>query len=101
MKKNIIALSVVAALSTTTSASDINKEMYNQIQALKAQIEALEKKMAEQEKQQTKTPVITVDEKRIEKSCVVRKKSWFYYYSGPSLYQRKRLGKIGHRNCSR
>jgi hypothetical protein len=45
--------------------------MYNQIQALKAQVEALEKKMAEQQKAQTQkvepvqTPV--VDEKRIEK----------------------------------
>ena len=44
MKKNIIAMSVVAAISTTTFAADINKEMYKQIQALKAQIEALEKK---------------------------------------------------------
>lgn len=71
MKKNIIALSVVAAISTTSFAADINKEMYNQIQALKAQVEALEKKMAEQQAVQTQkaeqvsTPV--VDEKRIEK----------------------------------
>ena len=43
-EKNIIALSVVAALSTTTFAADANKEMLNQIQALKAQIDALEKK---------------------------------------------------------
>ena len=47
MKKNIIALSVVAAISTTSFAADINKEMYNQIQALKAQVEALEKKIIE------------------------------------------------------
>ena len=71
MKKNIIAMSVVAAISTTTFAADINKEMYNQIQALKAQIEALEKKVAAQEAtQQTKKveqPVVAVDEKRIEK----------------------------------
>jgi Tfp pilus assembly protein PilE len=69
MKRNLIALSVVAALTTTSFASDINKEMLNQIQALKAQIEALEKKVAEQEaKQQTQTPAVTtVDEKRIEK----------------------------------
>ena len=71
MKKNIIALSVVAAISTTSFAADINKEMYNQIQALKAQVEALEKKMAEQQAvqkqkaEQVSTPV--VDEKRIEK----------------------------------
>ena len=72
MKKNIIALSVIAALSTTSFAADINKEMYNQIQALKAQVEALEKKMAEQQAVQTQkteqvstTPI--VDEKRIEK----------------------------------
>ncbi len=69
MKRNLIALSVVAALTTTSFASDMNKEMLNQIQALKAQIEALEKKVAEQEaKQQTQTPAVTtVDEKRIEK----------------------------------
>lgn len=71
MKRNIIALSCIAAFSTTSFANDVNKEMYNQIQALKAQVEALEKKMAEQEKAQTQkvepvqTPV--VDEKRIEK----------------------------------
>ena len=71
MKKSIIAMSVVAAISTTTFAADINKEMYNQIQALKAQIEALEKKVAAQEATQAKKveqPVVaTVDEKRIEK----------------------------------
>lgn len=44
MKKNLIAMSVVTALATTSFASDMNKEMYSQIQALKAQIEALEKK---------------------------------------------------------
>ena len=64
-------MSVVAAISTTTFAADINKEMYNQIQALKAQIEALEKKVAAQEATQAKKveqPVVaTVDEKRIEK----------------------------------
>ncbi|MGE4461470.1 MAG: DUF3373 family protein [Arcobacter sp.] len=69
MKKNLIAMSVVAALTTTSFANDLNKEMYNQIQALKAQLDALEKKMAEQEaKQKTQTPAVTiVDEKRIEK----------------------------------
>ena len=68
MKKNIIAMSVVTALATTSFAADANKEMLNQIQALKAQIEALEKKVAQQEaKQQTQTPTVTVDEKRIEK----------------------------------
>ena len=69
MKKNLIRLSIVAALTTSSFASDINKEMLNQIQALKAQIEALEKKVAEQEvKQQTQTSAVTtVDEKRIEK----------------------------------
>ncbi len=69
MKKNLIRLSVVAALTTSSFASDINKEMLNQIQALKAQIEALEKKVAEQEvKQQAQTSAVTtVDEKRIEK----------------------------------
>lgn len=68
MKKNIIALSVVAALSTTAFAADVNKEMLNQIQALKAQIDALEKKIADQEakqkESQTTTPVV---EQRIEK----------------------------------
>ncbi len=68
MKKNIIALSVVAALSTTAFAADANKEMLNQIQALKAQIDALEKKIADQEakqkESQTTTPVV---EQRIEK----------------------------------
>ena len=69
MKKNLIRLSVVAALTTSSFASDINKEMLNQIQALKAQIEALEKKVAEQDvKQQAQTSAVTtVDEKRIEK----------------------------------
>ena len=69
MKKNLIRLSIVAALTTSSFASDINKEMLNQIQALKAQIEALEKKVAEQEvKQQAQTSAVTtVDEKRIEK----------------------------------
>lgn len=71
MKRNIIALSCIAAFSTTSFANDVNKEMYNQIQALKAQVEALEKKMAEQQKAQTQKvePVQTpiVDEKRIEK----------------------------------
>ena len=66
MKKSLIMLSAVAAFSTVSFASDMNKEMLNQIQALKAQIEALEKKVSEQE---TK-PVVqqtVVDEKRIEK----------------------------------
>ena len=69
MKKNIIALSVVAALSTTTFAADANKEMLNQIQALKAQIDALEKKIADQETKQKETQAATpvVDEQRIEK----------------------------------
>ena len=69
MKKNIIALSVVAALSTTTFAADANKEMLNQIQALKAQIDALEKKIADQETKQKTTQAATpvVDEQRIEK----------------------------------
>lgn len=60
MKKGIVTLSVMAALSTTTFAADVNAQMYEQIQALKAQINALEKKMAEQ--QATK-----VDDARIEK----------------------------------
>ncbi|WP_157351485.1 DUF3373 family protein [Aliarcobacter butzleri] len=77
MKKNLIAMSVVTALTTTSFASDMNKEMYNQIQALKAQIEALEKKVAQQEAkdkeaQKAVTNVaptqqkVAVDEKRIE-----------------------------------
>ncbi len=49
MKKSIIALSVVTAFATTSFATDANAEMYKQIQALKAQIEALEKKVAAQE----------------------------------------------------
>ena len=66
MKKSLIMLSAVAAFSTVSFASDMNKEMLNQIQALKAQIEALEKKVSEQE---TKSVVqqTVVDEKRIEK----------------------------------
>lgn len=85
MKKNLIAMSVVAALATTSFASDLNKEMLDQIKALKAQIEALEKKVAQQEKNQetqktvAPTPVVTeqkagqpvqqqavIDEKRIQ-----------------------------------
>lgn len=70
MKKNLIALSVVTAFATTSFSSDINTEMYKQIQALKAQIEALEKKVAAQEATQTQkveqTTVKVVDEKRIE-----------------------------------
>ena len=68
MKKSLIALSAITALSTASIAADMNKEMYYQIQALKAQIEALEKKMEDQQKQQATAPaVVTVDEKRIEK----------------------------------
>jgi phage shock protein A len=67
MKKNLIMLSAIAAFSTTSFASDINKEMLNQIQALKAQIEALEKKVAEQETQKPVVQQTVVDEKRIEK----------------------------------
>lgn len=44
MKKSLIALSCAAAFATTSFSSDANTEMYKQIQALKAQIEALEKK---------------------------------------------------------
>ena len=65
MKKSLIVLSAITALTITSFASDLNKEMLNQIQTLKAQIEALEKKVEEQQKQQ---PAVTVvDEKRIEK----------------------------------
>lgn len=68
MKRNLIVLSAIAALSTASIAQDVNKEMFNQIQTLKAQIEALEKKMEDQQKQQVAAPVVTtVDEKRIEK----------------------------------
>jgi TolA-binding protein len=65
MKKSLIVLSAITALTITSFASDLNEEMLNQIQTLKAQIEALEKKVEEQQKQQ---PVVTaIDEKRIEK----------------------------------
>lgn len=70
MKKSLIALSVVTAFATTSFSSDANTEMYKQIQVLKAQIEALEKKVAAQETAQTKKveqPAVVVDEKRIEK----------------------------------
>lgn len=71
MKKSLIALSCVAAFATTSFSSDVNTEMYKQIQALKAQIDALEKKVAAQEATQTKKieqpAVVTIDEKRIEK----------------------------------
>ena len=70
MKKSLIVLSVVTAFATTSFSSDANAEMYKQIQALKAQIEALEKKVAAQETaqtQKTEQPVVAVDEKRIEK----------------------------------
>ena len=67
MKKNLIMLSAIAAFSVTSFASDINKEMLNQIQALKVQIEALEKKVAEQEAQKPVVQQTVVDEKRIEK----------------------------------
>ncbi len=66
MKKSLIMLSAVAAFSVTSFASDMNKEMLNQIQALKVQIEALEKKVAEQEAQKTVVQQTVVDEKRIE-----------------------------------
>jgi hypothetical protein len=59
MKKNLIAMSVVAALATTSFAADINQEMMEQIKALKAQIEALEKKVAEQDKKQEAQKVVT------------------------------------------
>lgn len=64
MKKGILSLSVITAIYTTTYANDLNTQMYEQIQALKAQIEALEKKL---NSQQTKEPILKVDEKRIEK----------------------------------
>ena len=67
MKKNLIMLSAIAAFSVTSFASDMNKEMLNQIQALKVQIEALEKKVAEQEAQKPLVQQTVVDEKRIEK----------------------------------
>ena len=71
MKKNLIVLSCVAAFATTSFSSDVNTEMFKQIQALKAQIEALEKKVAAQETVQTQKveqPTVTaIDEKRIEK----------------------------------
>ena len=70
MKKNLIALSCVAAFATTSFSSDVNTEMFKQIQALKAQIEALEKKVAAQETvqvQKVEPAVTTLDEKRIEK----------------------------------
>lgn len=51
MKKNLVILSAVAAISTASFATDVNKEMFNQIQALKAQIQALEQRMEEQQKQ--------------------------------------------------
>lgn len=57
MKKNLIRLSVVAALTTSSFASDINKEMLNQIQALKAQIEALEKKSCRTRSKTTNTNI--------------------------------------------
>ena len=58
-------LSAIAAFSVTSFASDMNKEMLNQIQALKVQIEALEKKVAEQEAQKPLVQQTVVDEKRI------------------------------------
>ena len=67
MKKSLIMLSAIAAFSVTSFASDMNKEMLNQIQALKVQIEALEKKVAEQEAQKPVVQQTIVDEKRIEK----------------------------------
>ncbi len=67
MKKSLIMLSAIAAFSVTSFASDMNKEMLNQIQALKVQIEALEKKVAEQEAQKPLVQQTVVDEKRIEK----------------------------------
>lgn len=60
MKKGIITLSLFASLSTATFANDVNSAMYEQIQALKAQIEALEKKINEQK-------TTTVNEGRIQK----------------------------------
>ena len=70
MKKGLIALSCIVAFATTSFSSDANTEMYKQIQALKAQIEALEKKVAAQETIQTQKveqpTVKVVDEKRIE-----------------------------------
>ncbi|WP_368028960.1 DUF3373 domain-containing protein [Arcobacter sp. s6] len=66
MKKSLIMLSAIAAFSVTSFASDMNKEMLNQIQALKVQIEALEKKVAEQEAQKPVVQQTVVDEKRIE-----------------------------------
>lgn len=63
MKKSLIALSVMASFCTTTFAND-TASMQEQINLLKAQLAALEKKLNEQ---QVKEPVVKVDEKRIEK----------------------------------
>ena len=67
MKKSLIMLSAVAAFSTSSFALDANKEMLNQIQMLKAQIEALEKKVSQQEVKTEVQQTSVVDEKRIEK----------------------------------
>ncbi len=46
MKKSIIALSAIAALSTSSFAAKVtHADMMQQIQALKAQISALENKL--------------------------------------------------------
>ena len=50
MKKSIIILSTIAAFSTASFANDINAQMYEQIQILKAQVAALEAKMNAQNK---------------------------------------------------
>lgn len=61
MKKVLLSFATITALTTTSFANDINKEMFKQIQLLKAKIEALEKQM----QKQNKAPKL--DEKRIVK----------------------------------
>ncbi len=64
MKKSILALSACAVLANSSFAGgDLSLELAEQLKALKAQVEMLEKKLNEQSKQQT----ANVDEARIEK----------------------------------
>jgi hypothetical protein len=66
MKKSIILLSTIAAFSTASFASDINAQMYEQIQLLKKQVAALEAKMNEQASK-TEDKRITKIEKKLDR----------------------------------
>lgn len=75
MKKNIILLSTIAALSTASFADDLNKQMYEQLQILKAQVAALEAKMNKQNAKDDEKRITKIEKKlaRVSKKASLAK----------------------------